>query len=157
MMMKNMMRSITRTFSTASKLIPYSKSKDNIIVNGMKDFRSLLNSPSSMRCDNLVIKNMGDIYSYSEHAPLYCDNLFMIDCNKNFVYYWVERFCVNRNVILFSHPCDPYVMHYLMREQLNIYLSERYYRYARWCGSYKNMVIVDSKTESKIIKYFEKN
>lgn len=129
-----MMKSITRVFSSSSKLISYSKSKNNIIVNGMKDFRSLIKSDSYSDCENLVIKNVNEIYPKNEHSSFYCNNLFLIDCDKNFVYYWIEYFSINRNMILFSHPCDPIVMYYLMRQKLNISLSERYYKYTRWCG-----------------------
>lgn len=42
-----MMRSITRVFSSNSK------SKNNIIVDGMKDFRPLIKSDSYTDCENL--------------------------------------------------------------------------------------------------------
>jgi len=130
----------------------------NIIVNGTKKFNSLLKLNSTYECKNLIIKNVNLTYSKNnnELIPVSCDSLYLIDCDKNFVYYWIKHFNINYNVMLFTHPCDPFVIQYLMKEKYNIYLSDRYYKYARSYSNYEKLYIVDINLETKIINYINK-
>jgi hypothetical protein len=93
------------------------------------------------------IKNAGDIHPYSyEVAPpqFKCKTVIIEHCNKNFVYYWLTpfHFIGVKNIVLFSHPCEPVV--FRRWPSTNIFLSKQYANYKRrWADDMDNVMIVD--------------
>lgn len=104
--------------------------------------------------ENLIIKNGYDfdIFSPMKCPRFYVKNLFVVDCNRNFVYNWIEKdfsFKYVENVILYSHPYLPYT---LERRFPNMFIHPKFT--LRWNNSYiKNMKILNDDEINIIGKY----
>ena len=59
----------------------------------------------------IVLKNYGDTTIRSKFI---CNKLFVIDCDKNFVYYTIHKgnFPNTKELYLASHPCDSIVFYH---------------------------------------------
>ncbi|BCS83515.1 hypothetical protein QLL95_gp0608 [Cotonvirus japonicus] len=71
-----------------------------------------------------------------------CKTLFVDSCDKNFVYYFIDKssFPFVKNLYLGSHPCEPEV---LWRKFDNIYLLDKYSTYKeRWSKNNDNIKII---------------
>ena len=78
----------------------------------------------------------GDIHLF-ESPPRFprAEVIFMRDCDKNFVYYWLGKstFPNVRKIYLDSHPCQYEVAH-RFGEKVMLYMRKEYYNhyYGRW-------------------------
>lgn len=98
--------------------------------------------------ENIAVYNFGDIHPF-ENGPVFknAKKLFVIDCNKNFVYYWINKstFPNVTDLYLDSHPCDASVF---KRKFNNIYVSDNYSSYTdRWSNNSGNLYIFEDIKE----------
>lgn len=102
----------------------------------------------------VVIKHMGDIHPTSQKPKFECETLVLDQCDKNFVYYWLDSgvFPNVRNIFLLSHPCEPNVFsrwyniqkYYPSKTIPNIFLAHYYERYKnRWADDMDNVHIIN--------------
>lgn len=71
-----------------------------------------------------------------------CETLFVVDCDKNFVFHHIKQKYFPKVTLLFlySHPCEPCVLH---REFPKIYLAERHAHYKeRWASEKENLFLI---------------
>jgi hypothetical protein len=104
--------------------------------------------------DNVILTNFGDIHPF--RAPLVnpifkCKNLFLNKCDKNFVYYWLDKkyFPNLVNVYLGSHPCEYNVLYRDLGCNCNVYLHENYRNY----GSHRTNIISRKKYNELLNSY----
>lgn len=92
--------------------------------------------------DVLIMKGYFDIANFN-HKPFFLAKIvFIINCDKNFVYFWLNRhrFPNLETVYLASHPCE---LDTLYRNFKYIYLSDRYDRYKeRWAKNRDNVIVM---------------
>jgi hypothetical protein len=63
--------------------------------------------------DVVLIKNMGDLHRRRNRIVFDAKKVYLYDCNKNFIFYWMDRdtFPNVKEIYLFSHPCENTTMH----------------------------------------------
>lgn len=106
--------------------------------------------------DNIHIQGFGDIspqlfrshdgLGTYKHTPRFlAKNVFVSQCDKNFVFYWMNQriFPQLENLYLASHPCEPCVL----RQDFNIYLTDTYRRYATRWGKNTQIISTDQFKE----------
>jgi len=93
----------------------------------------------------VILQGFGDIHPYRSNEPRFLANkIFIHNCDKNFVYYWVSKdiFPNIKELYLLSHPCEPCV---LRQEIPYIYLANWFSRYKnRWADDRDNVILKDS-------------
>ncbi len=105
--------------------------------------------------ESVVLARYGDIRPFANGPVFNCENLFVEECDENFVYYWVNQrtFPKAKNVYLNSHPCEFTVF---LRKFEMIYLHESYRRHGHICDEGRNFkVISGSNYQLAISKYEE--
>jgi hypothetical protein len=107
--------------------------------------------------NNIVILNRyGDIHPYSDGPKFLANKLYVRACDKNFVYYWINRYTFPnvKDLYLLSHPCEPTVLH---RAFERIYLSEGDYNHykERWASEKDNITSVKMDDIIKEIETYE--
>ena len=90
----------------------------------------------------ILLTNYNDIHPFKQH-PVFIDasTLVILDCDKNFVYYWMNKYAFPnvKIVYLCAHPCEPEV---LRRDFDKIYLASRFKDYKkRW--THENQTNID--------------
>lgn len=89
-----------------------------------------------LRQSVIDIVGCGDIHRF-EFPPQFprAETIFMRDCDKNFVYYWLEpyHFPKTTKIYLDSHPCEYNVAH-RFGDKAMLYMRKEYYDhyYGRW-------------------------
>lgn len=105
---------------------------------------------------NVILSNYGDIHPF-EGGPIFtCENLMLDGCNKNFLAYWLDKqtFPFARQVYIYSHPCDYYVLN---RNFEKIYLHETFQKYKdRWWSKCDNIEIIQDSEYMRILKCFDR-
>lgn len=91
----------------------------------------------------VVLEGMGDIHPYSGGPVFSARDVLVLDCDKNWVYYWLGRrtFPAATRIWLWSHPCEPCVLAaWAGRPEVTLTLAGRYDRYkARWAPGATNI------------------
>ncbi len=91
---------------------------------------------------NVVLTGYGDVPPARFGPVFMCKNLWMYHCDKNFVYYWLDRstFPNLQTVYLDSHPCEEQV---LRRDFPSMRLHERFQTYKRrWAADRPNVEVI---------------
>jgi hypothetical protein len=104
---------------------------------------------------NIILTRYGDIHPFYDGPVFTCKNLFLDHCDKNFIYYWLNRrtFPNVQNVYLGSHPCKPNV---LRRDFAQIHLHEAYRNYKKkWAHENNNIQIITEEKYDEMIQYYE--
>jgi len=111
---------------------------------------------SFLRFTNKIIKNNNIIISRcqdiepNKKGPVFinCTTVFFDDCDKNMIYYWMDRYTfpnVENIYLLNTHPCDFDVFRRFNDTNVKIYLDKNYSRYKnRWAKENNNVIILDS-------------
>ena len=75
------------------------------------------------------------------------ETVFAIDCNKNFVYYYINKFKLPkmRTLYLASPPCDPRVLNNFQHRNTKIYLSNFFLAYFHRWGNPKIELVKHDK------------
>jgi hypothetical protein len=87
----------------------------------------------------VIIDNYGDVHPFKNGPVFHCEKMHIVNCNKNFVFYWVTRntFPKLNHLYLLSNSCNLDIILEQKQKFQNIYLSNNYdyhsYRY-RWAG-----------------------
>lgn len=139
------------------------------LISSLKNFSSIFRANGSHEWYDLenkiiknktsVISNMGDIHTYEfKHYPkILSDNVMLYRCDKNFVYYWLDQntFPNVKNIILFSHPCEPGLFHRWNNQKKVdtwICLQKIFGEYkTRWAPKYDNVVVLNDVAEKFIV------
>jgi hypothetical protein len=110
----------------------------------LTDWRSL--NEKVILNNNVVLTGYGDVHPDRFGPVFMCKKLWMFHCNKNFVYYWLDRstFPNLQTVYLNSHPCEESVLH---RGFPKMYLHERFESYKRRWAADRSDVELISETE----------
>jgi len=93
---------------------------------------------------------LGDIHPFYPGPVINCPMVVIDRCDKNFVYYWLNRetFPYMKRLVLGSHPCEPKVIAFLEEEAKNgtqIYIKEHWERYViRWGYNPTNIKIISN-------------
>lgn len=103
--------------------------------------------------DNVLLKECPDIYGVESvnNTPIFFSRtVVMYECNKNFVFYWLNRhrkvFPKMRTLYLLSHPCESKILHNLHDSRVQTFLSERFFDYKkRWCNDAPNIHEIKDK------------
>lgn len=111
--------------------------------------------------NTVEISGMGDIHPFKNGPIFDSETVYLTSCDKNFIYYWMNtrNFPKVKTLYLFSHPCEPDVMHRFPDTQ--IYLGESYLTYKkRWVNDLDNVVLhnpfrPDGESEPLIGKFNE--
>ena len=102
----------------------------------------------------IVLDQFGDIHPCSNGPIFTATDLFMLNCNKNFVYYWMNSYTFPNisTIYLASHPCEIQVFY---RQFNKIYLHENYCSYKnRWAANLDNVhIITDQDLKLELLKY----
>jgi len=99
---------------------------------------------------NVVLSRYGDISPEIDHPVFTGKNIFLHECDKNFVAYWLRKrvFPNAESIYLASHPCEPWVLSSAFK---NIYLHESYMRYKdRWWSHLDNIQIISDADYTEI-------
>lgn len=102
----------------------------------------------------IVLDKMGDIHPTQLKPIFNCTTLVVKNCDKNFVYYWINSnvFPNVKYIFLLSHPCEPTFFsqwyniqhHSANRITLNIFLAHYYAGYKnRWASEMNNVIVID--------------
>ncbi|AKI80579.1 hypothetical protein QJ850_gp120 [Acanthamoeba polyphaga mimivirus] len=95
----------------------------------------------TLKNETVVLEKYNEINS-SIGPVFHCKNLFVDSCDKDFVYFFInKKFFPNvRKLYLASNPCSPEV---LWRDFDTIYLTEIFSHYKnQWANNYKNVKII---------------
>lgn len=93
---------------------------------------------------NLHIAGFGDVKP-AEGSLLLAETVFVENCDKNFVFNWMNKhyFPQLRTLFLASHPCEPMVLN----QDYNIYLLDRFRRYGERWGNPHHPIATITKDE----------
>lgn len=99
----------------------------------------------------------GDVYPFNYCDPTTFSNvhtIFATDCNKNFVYYWLNRRCFPnlRTLYLMSHPCEPHVLN---QKYVTVVLGDTWEGYKKTWDWNNHVIIRDEKEIRKHMNYFK--
>lgn len=89
----------------------------------------------------VTLLRFGDIHPFIPRPVFLATKVFVDDCDKNFVYYWINKntFPKLEELHLMSHPCEPEV---LQTKDYTTYLSDYFINHKyRWAAN-NNKVIV---------------
>ena len=97
-------------------------------------WRTLRITESHSSC---VLEGLGDIHPFNPPPLVASEHVEFVNCNKNFVFYWLPRKLVFPNMktlVLASHPCEPVIVRWLFRQKhMNIQVSSFYWNHMeRW-------------------------
>lgn len=105
---------------------------------------------------NVILTRYGDIHPFPNGPKFECENLILNNCNKNFVYYWLDKktFPKVKNVFLGSHPCEFEV---LARMDSDIYVHDMFERYTRRGGNQdrKNVKVILDEDYQKVLNDYD--
>jgi len=104
--------------------------------------------------DIVVLENFGNIVPFMEGPIFLAEKVFVINCDKNFVYFWIDetRFPNCKELYLNSHPCDPETF---CRKFSTIYLSEKYNKYKNnWASEDDNVIIIKNEIIENLISSY---
>jgi hypothetical protein len=116
--------------------------KTHLTLNGYKIHWGDLTG-KTIKNSTIVIRNYGDIHPFKDGPEFHAESAYIVDCDKNFVYYWVRKsvFPKLKHLYLLSHPCEPAVLH---RDFEHIYLSSGLYGYKhRWADNLTNITSIE--------------
>lgn len=86
----------------------------------------------------VILQGFGDLHPYKDGPKFLAEKLFVRRCDKNFVFYWINKqtFPNMKELYLLSHPCEPRVL----RQNIpTIYLADNFHRYKkRWAEDLDN-------------------
>ncbi|XWV24712.1 hypothetical protein QJ856_gp1071 [Tupanvirus deep ocean] len=108
-----------------------------------------------IRNENIILEGFDDIYPYNGGPVFMANKVFIMNCDKNFVYYWLDKSTFpNANTIyLCSHPCEPPV---LSRKFNEIKLLDHYQCYKnRWAFDLDNVKIITQKEINDELSKYE--
>lgn len=97
----------------------------------------------------VILQGFGDIHPYHPGPKFNAEKVYVYNCDKNFVFYWINewRFPNLKELNLMSHPCEPCV---LRQNFPLINLSQDYLRYKRrWAEFHDNVVVKDTEEMRK--------
>lgn len=151
---------IKRNFSVSILSVVDKLNSKPLVLKGEKDWEK--NYGKKLVSDNVIITMMGDIHPNDNGPIIECNSVIIKNCNKNFVYYWLNNktFPQVENIFLLSHPCDKKVFSRWESVETNenkksipnIFLSHRYIKYKiRWAKKLDNVSIAEDIDE-KILK-----
>jgi hypothetical protein len=94
------------------------------------------------------ISKCGDITPYKNGPVFLANKVFVTDCDKNFVFYWLDKqtFPVATEIYLSSHPCEPFVFNQFSK----LYLSDRFSNYKKRWGHAGIICVKDQSIEDDI-------
>ncbi|CAH6420003.1 Hypothetical protein HVR_LOCUS1056 [uncultured virus] len=108
----------------------------------------------TIRNSTVILKGFGDIHPFNNGPKFLANTLFVHNCDKNFVYYWVNKsvFPNMKKLYLMSHPCEPEVLNQRIDR---IYLANSYLRYKnRWAPRCNNVTMMEyEKMETEMNSY----
>jgi len=81
---------------------------------------------------NILLTQYGDIHPFPGIMFPLAENIFIDKCDKNFVYYWADKYTFPsaRNLYLRARPCESEV---LSRDFETMHMTNNFSRYAdRW-------------------------
>ena len=103
-----------------------------ILKVGHREWCELL-SDETYNHEVIIMYLCGDIHPNKPHPKFpNAKTIFLFDCNKNFVYYWLRPviFPLVKNIYLMSHPCESSVAPRFRNKNVTIYVqTERYEHY----------------------------
>jgi hypothetical protein len=124
--------------------------KGSYINMSWKDFKN-----KTIRNNNVILTGYADIHLFSNGPIFLCENLFLDNCNKNFLAYWFDRktFPNIRKAYIGSHPCD----HYVLSNKFNeIYLHEAFAHYKnRWWSNLDNIKIITNTNYVNMLESYD--
>lgn len=98
------------------------------------------------------IKKCGDIHAQVRPCFIGTQTVFLSDCNKNFVFYWLDRitFPNIKTIYLSNHPCEYTVLHRFKRSNCNFYLNDRFkFHKPEWDADLRHIILIsDDKIRS---------
>lgn len=104
----------------------------------------------------VILKGFGDLHPYRNGPKFSAETVYVYNCDKNFVYYWINRstFPNVKKLYLLSHPCEPPVLNQNIPE---FYLEDGYYRRYkdRWASHNDNVKSVIASDVLEEIKTYE--
>ena len=116
------------------------------IITGSKDWEKY----NEKIIDNkvTVINNMPDLHPYNNGVTIKSSTVVVNMCNKNFVYYWINKktFPNVKDIFLFSHPCEQtfFKRWYTEKNTPNIYLCNSFGRYKdMWASEMDNVCTIN--------------
>lgn len=135
---------------------------DTLVINGLKNWKKYDRDDEDiyfdykLEYDTVIIINIGDLHPYPNGPRFTCKNLFFINCDKNFVYYWINKFDSLENMFMFSHPCESRILYKLIDNKTNIFLSYKYeYRIKSFSNDDKNKItIISEDIITDLLDYF---
>ena len=119
-------------------------------INGYKtDWKHLFGKKISNKVVHLI--NYGDVHPCTNKPIFMAETLFVENCNKNFIYYWLHEnnFPNIKKVYLLSHPCEKIVLH---RKLGTIYLVGNFGNFKKWnteCDNVKTITTDEFNNELK--------
>lgn len=105
--------------------------------------------------NSTVILSFGDIWPSKKGPIFHADTIFLDNCDKNFIYYWLDKntFPFAKTIYLSSHPCEHDV---LERDFDRIILSSNNADYKRkWAKNNDNVSVLDKKEIDDMIESYE--
>ena len=139
------------------KVVAKRSSPKIVKINGQM-FRSL--AGKKVLNKNILFSQCGDIHPGKENGPILFKNvekLFVIDCNKNFVYYWIKnkpRYPNLLELYIKSHPCE--AGSFFDLDDVKIYLDSSYGDYKnRYFPSRANIVVAGNNLINEKLKLFD--
>lgn len=111
----------------------------------------------------IIIEGIGDICLEKHPKFINAREVYIMNCDKNYVYYHVDNsiFPKLKNLFLCSHPCEPIFFTRFNKENQRILLIDYYKNYKnRWCLRNDNVIVIDENSYNRslnIIKDEYKN
>ena len=93
----------------------------------------------------LIVEGMGDIHSDAWRRKICAEKVLVLECNKNFVFYWCfpSQLPHTQQLFLHSHPCEPSLLHCWGRSGRALFLRERFGDCKRrWAPEYSNIQVL---------------
>ena len=110
--------------------------------------------------ENVAFRWCGDIKP-TKYGPIFsnCKIVFVDNCDKNFVYYWINkrRFPNINSIYIFdTHPCDSEVVNRFYDTRIKFYLCCEYK--CRWDKDSDDVILLNSdKMKSLLSSYNEED
>ncbi|XWV25954.1 hypothetical protein QJ857_gp1126 [Tupanvirus soda lake] len=127
--------------------------KFDLPLNGSRIAWNNLNN-KIIKNEIVILEGFDDIHPHNEGPIFTANKVFLLSCDKNFVYYWLNKSTFpNASVIyLSSHPCELVVFYRNFNE---ICLHDHYKHYKkRWADDLENVKIITTKEiNDELAKY----
>lgn len=81
------------------------------------------------------MKEIGDLHRFRDSPIFRCKQIYISQCNKNFIAYWVNSwtFPLAERIVLDNHPCDWGVFQiYSSHRTTELIIRSQYRRYYEW-------------------------